>query len=295
MPRSIRFFFRDRWKDGTVSSSSEDVDPDGVILYEPANTQVTELSGLWQSESGDVTAAYLSNDLGGAYRIGAVCIVRTNLTENATIRVRVGNTFNFSTNLYDSGVVQRDRYFSNAEITAARTSEFFLNGLPLPNTQLRIQRQVHAFILPSEVTAQYVRVDFSDAGNPDGRIQVGYVYAGIVYEPSNDLLFGWQLQRDNVVRGGQAASGQYWSADVFHKTLVSFALAPQSESTVLNIWMLFEHLINTNQIFLMQLVDFTDSLRFTTTLYCRMVNPVANRKIAFNSYGLIFSAEEVID
>jgi hypothetical protein len=296
MPRSIRLLFHNRWNrkvcvgdsgGPVISASGEQTD------HEADKTQNPAIVETWRSPG--LPGAYISGDLGAAYRVGAVAIVGCNLSNNGTYRVRVSSSSTFATSLYDSGSRERDRFYSDAEIARALSSEFFPDGLPNDFTGRRIQRQVLLVILPAEVTGQYVRVDFDDPTNPDGYMEVSYIYAGISLEPDRDLLYGWKIQRDNIVRGGQAACGQYWSASVLHKTLMEFTLAPQRESDLTGYWMLLESLVSINEEGIVSLVDFTDSKKYTTTIYGKFAQSSINTNIAFQSWQLNMRVEELID
>ena len=295
MPRSIRFFIHNRWNRAACEGET------GTVIgfsgeqtgYEADLTQTIALAERWRSPG--LPGAYISADLGAGYRLGAVCLVKCNLSRVGLFRVQVGNTSDFSTNLYDSGWGTRRRYYSDAEIIAAHTSEFFTAGLPISDMQKRIQRQVIVVAFPAEVTARYIRIDFDDVTNPDGFMELSYVYAGIVLEPSNDLLYGWKMQREDFVRDGQAACGQYWSASVYNKTLITLQMAPQRESDLTGYWMLMEALVSINKEFIVSLIERTDSLHYTTTVYGRWSVVPTNTAIAFQSYSIPMAVEEIID
>lgn len=293
MSRSIRFFIRNRWNGSIavatpiISSSGERTD------YEADLTQTLALAETWRSTG--LSGAFIAADLTTTYKIGAVCLVRCNLTNNGLFKVRVGNTADFSTNLYDSGWVERKRYYSDTEISIAKSSEFFPDGLPISDMQKRIQQQVIVVALPAEVTARYVRIDFDDIGNADGYVEVGYVYTGKILEPSNDLMYGWKMQREDFVRDGQATCGQYWSKSVYHKTLITLTMAPQPESDLLSYWLLLESLVGINDVFIVSLIQRSDALLYTTTIYSKWSQVPGNTHVAFRTYGINMPIEEVVD
>lgn len=289
MPRSIRFFIHNRWIESiaTISSSGEQTDHEAVL------TKTMALAETWRSTG--LAAPYLSASLGAQRRIGAVCIVKSNLTNAALFRVTCSNTANFAVLLYDSGWNTRKRYFSDNEIFVAKTSEFFPGGLPITDLQKRIQRQVIIIQLPTEVTAGYVKVEFNDPTNPDGYIEIPYVYAGLVLESSNDVLFNWKLQRDDFVRDGQAACGQYWSSSVYNRTLMTFTMAPQRESDLTGYWLLLESLVSINYEFIVSLLDRTNTQQYVTSIYGRFPQVATNTNLAFLHWGMSWAVEELVD
>lgn len=286
--RSIRFFIRNRWtRSGSlISSSGETTDHEDDLTKSPA------LAETWRSSS--LSGAYISADLISAYKISAVCLVRCNLSNNGLYRIRISNSSDFTGNVYDSGWIGRKRYFSDAEIILAKTSEFFTAGLPISDIQKRIQRQVMVVPL-AEVTGQYVRIDFDDATNPDGYLEVGYVYVGRTLEPDRDLMYGWKMQRDDFVREGQAACGQYWPSSVYNKTLVTFTMAPQRESDMMGYWFLLESLVGINDEFIVSLFDRSDTLLYTTTIYGKFTQVPNNANTAFRTWAFSAAVEELID
>lgn len=288
MPRSIRFYIRNRWvESGAVISSS------GALANYPAsNTQAPDLDESWRSPG--LTGQYLAANLGQQRKIGAIVIVKPNLTSAGFYRARIANTPTFSSVIYDSGTRTRARYFSDAEILTAKTSEFFDGGVPNVDTRKKLQRQVIIIELPSEVSGQYIQIDLNDVTNPDGYIEVGTVFAGRILQPTNDLMFNWKIQRDHIVRDGQAACGQYWSASVRHKTLVEFSLAPQRETDILAYWFLLQSLVGINDPFVISLTDRTDSLNFTTSLYAKFVVVPTITASAYRHYTMPMQIEEIV-
>lgn len=285
MPRSIRFFLRNRWPNATsITAGATD------LSYPATNTQTDKLDESWRSPQ---TTTYISADLGSTYKIAAVAVVKPNLSYGGTYRIRVSTSSSFATTLYDSGTVQRQRYYSDSEIAVAKTSEFFNVGVPNSAIQKRLQRQVllHEF---TEVSARYVRVDFADPANVDGYIEVGYVYAGRILQPNNDLAFNWKMQRDETMRSGRASCGQYWSAAVRQRTLLDFTLAPQPETDVLAHWFLLQTLIGITNAFIISLTDQTDSLKLTTTIYGKWVQVPVLSQAAYRHYSIPMQFEEIV-
>jgi hypothetical protein len=107
-------------------------------------------STSWQTPAG-TTSAWLLVDAGAALSWRALGVFNTNLTTAATLRWRLGNDPGFATALQDSGTL-------SGTIAAG-----FRQGL---------------HILPSAVTARYLRLDIADPANPEGALRVAQLYAG---------------------------------------------------------------------------------------------------------------------
>ena len=136
-------------------------------------------SVAWQTPAG-TTAAALTVTTTAAVAWRAASLNRTNLTTAATIRVRVG---------------------SAASITSAPTYD---SGVVSAGVAVGIGQALH--VLPAAVSALAMRIDISDAANPDGYLNIPLAYAGpgtecsIAYSSDDGL----DVRRgDTTTRGGQ--------------------------------------------------------------------------------------------
>lgn len=137
-------------------------------------------STAWTTPSG-TTTAHVVLDAGGAVEWGAAGLFNTNLTPAATVRWRIGGDSTFAAHDYDSGTL-------SGTVAAG------------------YRQSVH--VLPSAVTARYMRVDIADASNPEGRIRVAQLYAGRAVRPTRNIGFESAFERlaetpAVVTRGGQ--------------------------------------------------------------------------------------------
>lgn len=298
MGRSLRLYLWNRYAlaEGTITSSGE-LDGDN---YPVEDTQNLAVGDTWRS-SGVAGDTYIIRDLGDTYIIGGVGIVARNLTRSAQVRVRIGNTSNFATNLYDSGQVNFHLpIYTSAERTATTLnptsyiSEFFdSNGLPTTHTIDNILKlPVRTFELPAEITARYIRIDFFDSTNPDGYVEISHVYAGRILEPSPDILYGYRISRQHTARQPQSASGQYWCANVYKRVRLSCTLAPQRETDMLGYWYLLELLVGLNQPLIVSVEDSNNSIKFYTAFFGILVQNPQNTNVAFKRHSFSFDVEE---
>ena len=158
-----------------ISTSSEAVGYPAQMLAIPQGAP----SVAWQTLAG-VTAAHVQIAASAAVAWRAVALTRTNLTNAATIRVRLGSVANItSAPDYDSGTIP-------AGVVAG------------------IGQALH--ILPSAVTAAVCRIDISDAANPDRCLNIPLAYAGpcTAFTISADSRNSLDVRRQDVTtRGGQ--------------------------------------------------------------------------------------------
>jgi hypothetical protein len=137
-------------------------------------------SEAWQTPAGRTTAAFMV-DAGASMPWRILAFFRSNLNTNALVRWRLSDNEDMSDPLYDTGNI-------NARIVPG------------------IGQSVH--IMPSEITARYVRCDVINASNPDGFLNIALAYAG----PATEMLggvsystqFGHEERADDYeTRGGQ--------------------------------------------------------------------------------------------
>lgn len=275
-------------KDNLVAATSE------VAGHEVRRTQDMQLASSWRVTG--LTGQYITCIFSRQWTMSAVAIVGSNLTNLATVRVRIGNSSSFATNLLDSGLVKfREPIYTSNELAVGHLSEFFDgNGLPWPETQPILKKSVRVFYFNGEVSAQAVRIDVNDPTNPDGYIDIPYVYAGRVFIPNPDVYYGWKVFRDDTARMPQSSCGQFWSASVFKRIRLSCTIAPQKETDLLGQWFLMQYLNGINTSFIVSIERRKDSLKFYTTIYGKFFESPKNQNIAYHRFTIPMEIEEII-
>ena len=120
--------------------------------------------------------------------IGVVFVRWPNATAAATIRCRLGTDVTFASNNFDSG-----------------TDPAFPSGITDDN--LEVYAPNIWIIPPSEAAAEYMRLDFTDAANPDGFIEIGAVFAAPIFQPSVNMNYDWVAGIDDLTRSSESESG----------------------------------------------------------------------------------------
>jgi hypothetical protein len=134
----------------------------------------------WQTPVG-TTSAHVVLDAGAAVSWGGFALCNTNLMPAATLRWRLSDDASFATAIYDSGIL------SGAVAAGYRQA---------------------AHVLPSAVTARYLRVDIVDPGNPAGFLRAAQLYAGPIVRPARNIGYETAFARAVdapaiTTRGGQ--------------------------------------------------------------------------------------------
>ncbi|WP_419900658.1 hypothetical protein [Roseomonas sp. USHLN139] len=150
---NVHFGYENRFLAGTLLVTSESAALPAENLRSPEGSPAR----AWQTEDG-VLSATLHLDAGASVTWRDFALAGTNLTPDATVRIRLGPT-QFTLNQHDSGL------------------------LPGP---VRGYRQV-VHIAPTERTARWLRIDISDPGNPDGNLNIPLAFAGPVWQPDINI------------------------------------------------------------------------------------------------------------
>lgn len=161
------------------------------------------LSGGAWSESGDVSLQNLKDiqlglvarsvdddpastvvivDLGASYPLGIIGVVNHNMTAVATQEVVVAETEGEldSDPVWSSGV---EPVWRGTDTPATNTGEA---GLPIYMPQALV-------VPPAPMTGRWLRLSYSDATNPMGRVELGYGMAWETWTPEWGIARGGQL------------------------------------------------------------------------------------------------------
>lgn len=167
---------------GTLAAGSE------VATLPIANLKTDQGSEVWRTATGAVTNAtnaWFTCDMGSAVDWRAFGLFRTNLTNAASITIKLGTTL------------------SGTEVLNETVS-----GLVAGIQQL-------VYVHPTTLSARYLRIEVNDAGNPDNHVDIGLAYAGPVFEPEVNFAFDATVGRvhrteESISAGGQSFPRAYW-------------------------------------------------------------------------------------
>lgn len=180
---------------GAVRASSS------VILAPPERLQNPHVARKWRS--GDGGAQALTLDLGVAQIMDTVALVGLNMTLGGTVRVRAS--------LMDD---------------TAQTGEAYDSGILTDVVDPAYAMLVH--LMPSRVTARYVRVDMSEP--TVSYIEAGRLFVGVRWQFAYNFGFGWSRGYVDRSRRTESRGGQtYVDRDVSYR-LVSIAFDAVTEA-----------------------------------------------------------------
>jgi len=181
---------------GVITASSS------ALLMQPAKLQHPIIARKWRGLLGG--SEYLTIDLGASYPVDTVALFGLNLSLEGTTRVRASLTDATAQigELYDSGnqVGKVDPYYTSL---------------------------IH--LLPSAVTARYVRIDLADSHV--GCIEAGRLFVGKRVQPEVNFSAGWSKGWTDRSRITEGFGGQeYVDKDVSYRSVeITFEFLSDAE------------------------------------------------------------------
>lgn len=195
-----------------------------------SNLADKQLSKVWRTLNVDPLWTWFECDFGAVRQIDVVGLLAHNGTANSKWRVRLSNDKNFATSLYDSGLVNMLPQMASFGVKPWGIWQW---GDPLGATEVPTDVKPHSIIvLPSSITAQYLRIDVSDVANPAGYFEAGRCYAGPKYQPTKNIGFGWEIGYDDPSEIDYSLGGQDWPNEKPRRKVakISFEFLDQTES-----------------------------------------------------------------
>lgn len=172
-------------------------------------------------------------------------LINHNLTDAATLRLRVGPNADGSSALIDETLTAGN---FGSDIPAAGKAIFYLND--------------------ETVSARYVRWDITDESNPDGYVQFGRHIAATVFQPEINMVYGPQLQIIDDSRLSRAVNGaQYADLKPKRRRLSAAFDALTSDEAFGEIYDLQNIVGRTVPVFAVYDPDFTGDTLQRTSIY----------------------------
>lgn len=240
--------------------------------------------------ANSATSAYIEFDFGSQKIVDTVAVLGHNLDQSVgTVRVRLGNDATFATTEYDSTAVAA--WPTVEEFGYLAWGEFHWGGI-LSGTAALDYTISFFKVLSQAVQARYMRLDFVSTGS---LIEVGRVFAGPSYRPTNSMAFGWEITwvDDSIVT--KSMNGNTFIDEKPRYRRLSFTLPALGSGEIFH--NIFNHLdrrrgIAKDIIVIPQPSDETTFI--TQNIYGRMLdlNPIENRAPLY--YERQIEIEEII-
>jgi len=274
--------------DGTITDHTAEQDS---TYTKAENIQTMQLAESYVANSA--SAAYLEIDFGQSRIIDTVAVLGHNLVQSgSTIRVRLSTVSDFATTVYDSTAVAA--WPTVEEFGYLAYGEFHWGGIL--SSEAAVDYTISFFkVLSQAVQARYMRVDLAVSPAQTNNIEVGRVFAGPSYRPTNNMAYGWSIGwvDDSVVT--KSRSGNVFIDERPRYRRLSFDLVALPEDEIFH--NVFNHLDRRKGIagdIIVMPQDEDETTYITQNIYGRLLetSPIQSRTLSY--YGRNIQVEEII-
>lgn len=154
-----------------------------------SNAKTSDIGQVARTVDARPASSVIVADLGTSRMVGGVVVGPGNFSPGSTYRVVGSNFSNFTSPVFDSGVLT---------VVGA--------GLDWPD--LDLFPVWAASILPSDVSARYLRIKITDSLNADGYIQFGRVVIGRAWRPSRSYARDGEFACEPIYRRVESVGGR---------------------------------------------------------------------------------------
>jgi hypothetical protein len=272
-----------------VDSATSITADDEVALLPVENLQDRQIVRIWRNTQ---TSAQIDVDFGTARIVNFAALIKHNLSQFATIRWRLSNASDFSTTVYDSGTI--DAWPVVEEFGTLPWGVFQWGGFL--NPEIAAEYTISTFdVLDEAVVARYLRIDMSDATNPDGYIQAGRLISGPAYQPSINYANGVEFEFIDESRVTKSRGGQTFVDEVERYRRMRFELINLPEAEIFgNIFNQIDRLRGISQDILVIPQPDDPTTWITQNIYGRIsqTGPIVNSTLDY--YSRLIEVEELI-
>ena len=269
--------------DGTLTVDDEVATLPGTYL------QDRQIVRIWRNTQ---LTAQIDVDFGQSRIVDFAALIKHNISTTGTIRWRFSNVSDFSTTVYDSGVV--DAWPIVEEFGTLPWGVFSWGGYLNPT--IAAEYTISTFdVLDSTVQARYLRIDISDPDNTDGYIQAGRLISGPAYRPSINYANGVEFEFVDESRVTKSRGGQTFIDEVERFRRIRFDLINLPENEVFqNVFNRLDRLKGIAGDILVIPQPDKPSTWITQNIYGRITNtdPIVNSALTY--YGRRIEVEELI-
>lgn len=177
--------FPNRIDGGTLSGGS------WLAALPLANLQ-NRIIGKVARSSTDATAdTKFDIDFAAEKNIRALSLTNHNCSINARYRIRASTVSNFATSVYDSGWLDVWPDVYTTDNLEWEDDNWWTCKYTDEQRAGYTAALIH--ILPANTLARYWRIEIDDTANAAGYVQVGRVFIGPAWQPTNNMSYGLQI------------------------------------------------------------------------------------------------------
>lgn len=168
-----------------------------------ANLKERALSKVCRSVNASTGSTVIDLDLGQARSLRALALQNHNLSQAGSWRVKLGSSAGAS-DIY-SGSYQSAWSLSFDSGQLEWGGNNWWDGM-VDDDYIR-HPYIAPMLLPTWYSARYVRIEISDAANPDGYIQMGRIFVGSGFVPALGAMYGLSEGWEDLSRLDYTLSG----------------------------------------------------------------------------------------
>lgn len=242
--------------------------------------------------TGAVTSVQIDVDFGASRLVDLMAIIKHNFTVSATIQWRLSNVSDFSTTVYDSGVI--DVWPAIEDFGSSPWGVFTWGGKPTQELADLYTSNVFN-VLEGAAFAIYMRINVSDSTNADGYLQAGRLIAGPAYQPSINYANGVEFEFIDESRVTKSRGGQTFVDEVERFRRMRFDLIQLPENEIFgNVFNSLDRIKGISKDVLVIPQPSEPTTWITQNIYGRIsaTAPIVNSTLTF--YGRRIEIEEMI-
>lgn len=162
-----------------------------------SNLQTRDIKRYSRSTNTSAESTKFTAAFSAARSIRLVSLVNTNLSRDATYRIRWAADAGFTSVVYDSGYVP---VYADGVVPFGSyewEDEGFWDGR-LSAEQIAWYPRDVIHVFPANTWAQYLQVEVVDSGNTDGYVQLGRLFVGKGFEPTYNMAYGRSISHNSA-------------------------------------------------------------------------------------------------
>jgi hypothetical protein len=181
-----------------------------------------QLTKVWRTSSVTASVTWFQVDLGASYILHAFALLAHNISQSGRWRVRISNEALMASTVYDSG--SQLAWPTIGGFGSLPWGAFQWGGL-LSATEAAEYTISSFHIMPSSLTARYVRVDVADEQNGSTFIEAGRFIAGPSYQPTLNIEYGWEIGFEDTSIITKSMGGQTYIDERARYRVIRFTLS----------------------------------------------------------------------
>ena len=283
----LKFYYDNKFDD---VESADLVTSSADAAYPKGNLQNAFRKKPWRSTG--LSSEYVKWDFGVSEDCSHISLISHNLTTEATVTITASDNADFSSPLLSATYDAWEPLFGFGE---GGFGEHGFGGYLLTGERDDLAPGALIIFSFSTIVARYWKIEFSDAANSDGYIEIGRVITGIPWEVERHFKYGWEIisiDESNLVF---SSGGQVWTDVKPKRYEVRFSFV--GITNLEKYWKLvdmFRRWGKRKSILLELMPDGSDAEHFFTTFYGRFRTiPLIGQKFKDYSQADIIFTEDL--